>query len=188
VTSNYIRLLGARTFSKAIHGESLNTRLVGTIIEGHGFHGRWVYPWYPSDSNLSCSVLLDLLALIYEKVGRNHFPPVLFLQLDNCGRENKNHAVIGLLACLVKEKIFKQVYLNFLPVGHTHAKVDQRFSRISMLLKPKDIATMDEMKEVVQGKLGIQCSMIYACITNAHYYLYCMQICSQSQVVVLAKK
>jgi hypothetical protein len=144
-----IILAGSRTLHKHIKGESLNTRLVGTVIEGHGFHGRWVYPWFASDSNLSCTLLLDLITKVFDTM--NTLPPVLMLQMDNCGRENKNHAVLGFLGMLVEENLFKEVYLNFLPVGHTHAKVDQRFSRVSCLLKPADIATMDEMLSIVSG-------------------------------------
>jgi hypothetical protein len=42
---------------------------------------------------------------------------VLFLQMDNCGRENKNHTVLAYLAWLVQEGVFHRIYIDFLPVG-----------------------------------------------------------------------
>jgi hypothetical protein len=140
---------GARSHTKAIGGESLATKLVGAQIEGYGFHGSWVYPFFKSDSNLTCTLVLDILMMILEVKGG--LPPILFLQMDNCGRENKNHIAIGFLAVLIELKIFKEIYLNFLPVGHTHCKVDQRFSRISVHLKPQDLPTLDHMIDSVKG-------------------------------------
>lgn len=103
-------------------------------------------------------------------------PPILFLQMDNCGRENKNHAVLGFLGALVSNDIFKQVYLNFLPVGHTHAKVDQRFSRISVHIRPQDIATMDDMMTEVSGKLVCKCIQLNQhVLTNTHSFIRSFQ-------------
>jgi len=39
----------------------------------------------------------------------NRLPPVLYLQADNCVRENKNQYVIGFCELLVKEHIFNEV-------------------------------------------------------------------------------
>jgi hypothetical protein len=141
---------GARSNTKAVGGESLGTRLVGAQIEGYGFHGSWVYPWFNSDSNLTCTLILDIITMISNIRGKM-LPPVLFLQMDNCGRENKNHTVIGFLAMLIELKVFTEIYLTFLPVGHTHCKVDQRFSRISVHLKPQDLPTLDHMISCVSG-------------------------------------
>jgi hypothetical protein len=75
------------------------------------------------------------------------------LQMDNCGRENKNHAVLGLLGILVELRLFERIYLNFLPVGHTHALVDQRFSTISSAIRGGDYPTLDAMEEELKGTL-----------------------------------
>src|SRR3569623_2086145 len=57
-------------------------------------------------------------------------PNTLFLQLDNCFRENKNTYMLGYLGWLIERGVFNRIYLNFHPVGHTH-KCDQCASRIS---------------------------------------------------------
>jgi hypothetical protein len=41
------------------------------------------------------------------------------------------------LKSLVDMGVFKEIFLNFLPVGHTHCDIDQLFSRISVFLRGK---------------------------------------------------
>ena len=57
-------------------------------------------------------------------------PPVLYVQLDNTARENKNSTVFGYLSTLVDKGIFKKIKVNFLLVGHTHDHIDQMFSEV----------------------------------------------------------
>ena len=52
------------------------------------------------------SVLLDVLVYWTNKY---LLPPVLYLQFDNCVRENKNRYMFALLALLVEEQIFEKV-------------------------------------------------------------------------------
>ena len=52
------------------------------------------------------SVLLCMLVRWCEKY---QLPPVLYLQLDNCVKENKNQYILWLLALLVELKIFEKV-------------------------------------------------------------------------------
>jgi hypothetical protein len=52
-------------------------------------------------------------------------PPVLYLQADNCIKDNKNKYVMGYIAHLVESNIFKKVKFNFLMKGHTHTDIDQ---------------------------------------------------------------
>jgi hypothetical protein len=43
--------------------------------------------------------------------------------------------MFGFLAMLVERGIFKEIEVNFLPVGHTHEDIDTVFSLISQALK-----------------------------------------------------
>lgn len=138
------------TNTKAVKGESMATRLVGNIVESIGFFGSWVYPFFKSDSNLTCTVILNNLTAVASRRD-GVLPPVLFLQMDNCGRENKNHTVFAFLASLILHQVFKEIYVHFLPVGHTHAKVDQRFSRISVKIAPMDLPTLPILVDRVEG-------------------------------------
>ena len=106
------------------------------------------------DSNLTCTLLIDILVLVADLRAaqqRARLPPVLLLHMDNCGRENKNHTVLGLLALLIEKGVFVEIQINYLPVGHTHAKVDQRFSRISVLLRKMDLAMLRDIIDAVSG-------------------------------------
>ncbi len=60
----------------------------------------------PHDSNLTINCLLETLSMYKEKLGSN-----LFLQMDNCFRENKNRFLIAFAALLVELEVFEEVYL-----------------------------------------------------------------------------
>ena len=48
-------------------------------------------------------------------------PPTLYLQLDNCFRENKNSYLVAYLCWLVERNAFKEIFVSFLPTGqYTH--------------------------------------------------------------------
>ena len=68
--------------------------------------GSFDYYQWPHDPNLTGSVLLNMLARWCD---RYQLPPVLYLQLDKCVKENKNQYVLWFLALLVELKIFDKV-------------------------------------------------------------------------------
>ena len=128
----------------------LRTHVTGAILHTKAPHGKLVYCFvdlvqFPHDSNLTLTVIVNVL-VDYAKT--NQFPEVLYLQMDNTCRENKNRYVLTFCAALVHLQIFKKVskllrhnhvfkffylkvQINFLPVGHTHEDIDQVFSRVS---------------------------------------------------------
>ncbi|XP_068753053.1 uncharacterized protein [Montipora capricornis] len=121
----------------------LKTHLTGVIN-----HGREVLAFtdvhqWGHDSNFTINILLRTLRRM------QHIPDVLYLQMDNCWRENKNQFVIIFLAVLVKRQIFKKVKINFLMVGHTHEDIDQFFSKIAASIAKKNIRTLRELMELV---------------------------------------
>jgi hypothetical protein len=77
-------------------------------------------------------------------------PDVLYLQADNCWRENKNHCVLAYLGSLVERGVFKKIELSFFYVGHTHFGPDQVASRISCACKHTDIYTRAQNLSVVE--------------------------------------
>ena len=86
----------------------LRTHITGALIHGRRFYAFVDVHMWPHDSNLTMNIFLSILLDQSKEVG---LPSILFLQLDNCSRENKNQFVFGLLALLVqkKKKIFKEV-------------------------------------------------------------------------------
>ncbi|XP_066302145.1 uncharacterized protein [Branchiostoma lanceolatum] len=103
------------------------------------------------DANLTVTVLMKILQDVATANG-GHLPPVhvLYLQLDNCYRENKNCYVLAFCCELVPQKIVRKVKLSFLVVGHTHEDVDQFFSRISTTLKRSEATTLPELIETIE--------------------------------------
>jgi hypothetical protein len=69
-------------------------------------------------------------------------PPVLNIQLDNAYSDNKNQYVFSFFSLLVHKGVFREVYVNFLLVGHTHEDIDAMFGRWSRRLRVNDYPTL----------------------------------------------
>lgn len=75
------------------------------LTHGHGAYVYMGYGQFPEDSNLTATVLMKCLEDVAKEKG--HMPPVLYLQMDNCSGQNKNKYTLGLLGCLVTNKVFR---------------------------------------------------------------------------------
>jgi hypothetical protein len=69
-------------------------------------------------------------------------PPVLNVQLDNACSDNKNRYVFSFFSLLVQKGVFREVYVNFLLVRHTHEDIDAMFGRWSYRLRANDYPTL----------------------------------------------
>lgn len=90
----------------------LRTHLTGVLIHTKSPTGKLAFAFYdilqfPHDSNLIMNVLLEVLANMCSS--GKPLPRVLYVQLDNCFRENKNKFVFSLCSLLVQRKIFQKV-------------------------------------------------------------------------------
>lgn len=74
-------------------------------------------------------------------------PNTLFIQADNCTRENKNRYFLGYLEMLVMKGVFVEVQLSSLEVGHTHTDIDQSFSCIHRRLDHNAAFSLDQLHE-----------------------------------------
>ena len=81
----------------------LKTHLTGVLNHGRETLGFFYLHQWPHDSNLTINVLLRVLVKL------DNIPDILYLQMDNCWRENKNQYIIVFLAVLVHLGIFKKV-------------------------------------------------------------------------------
>jgi hypothetical protein len=97
-------------------GRHLKTKLMGVLIEGEAFNGFIIYPHYSGGPNILCTAL-HLTFCRHAERCQGLLPPVLFLQLDNCGGDNKNHTVFAYLGYLVQIGAFHTILVDFLPVG-----------------------------------------------------------------------
>ena len=118
----------------------LRTHVTGAIVHGQGTYAFFDNFEWPHSSNLTINVLLSVL-----QIHKDSLPPVLYLQLDNCGWENKNRFIFGFLCYLVELGVFKKVKVSFLMVGHTHEDIDQLFSRFSTWLLKHSALTSSKL-------------------------------------------
>jgi hypothetical protein len=108
----------------------------------------WIDAHYKHDSNQVVTSIMKVIQDVKQRHGR--LLPYLRIQVDNCGRENKNVYVLMLCGTLVALGIFKQTQLSFLIVDHIHEDIDQRFSTISSALKHKDIHSLIEFYSIIK--------------------------------------
>ena len=87
----------------------LRTHFTGAIVHGKGSEGSLDFLQYPHDPNLTMNVLLRILLRNCGETTTTGLPAKLYVQMDNCGRENKNQMVFGFMALLVEQDIFTEV-------------------------------------------------------------------------------
>jgi hypothetical protein len=103
------------------------------------------YPNVHNDSNLTIHVIQHVL-----NGWEGELPPVLYLQLDNTSRENKNKFTMAYLNMLVEKGVFKKIKVGFLLVGHTHDQIDQMFSRFSKKLNKQRAFRLESLEEIIR--------------------------------------
>ena len=86
--------------------QQLKVQVTGALTHGHGSYVYLQYGQYPSDSNLTITVLIKCLKEI------SPLPKVLYVQMDNCCGSNKNKYVLAFLAHLVQKGIFRKVCVS----------------------------------------------------------------------------
>ena len=109
------------------HLHHLPLQICGILNHGKRLgqlHTHW--PVYSKGPNVILSHLWNHIHQVMEQSG--HHPPVLYLQMDNCGLENKNVYTLGFLSQLIYLGYFHEIELSFLPAGHTHEDIGQCFS------------------------------------------------------------
>ena len=138
-----------REVDKSLGTERLKTHLMISLA-----HGRGAYVYITpearvaGDPNLTIECLQRTLMSVEAQDG--YLPPVLYLQLDNCFRENKNSYLVSYLTWLVERKVFKRIELSFLMVGHTHNECDQCASCFSIGCRNHDIKCLECLIRVIE--------------------------------------
>ena len=72
-------------------------------------------------------------------------PKKLYLQLDNSAKDNKNRYVMAFCSLLIARRVFKEVTIGFLIVGHTHKDIDAHITYLSKLLKIKNTYVLADL-------------------------------------------
>ena len=134
---------------------SLPTSLMGVLVHGvatffyvvpHSMKGG-------ANENITALILsIKKLQKQYEAQQRT-WPSVLYVQLDNTTKDNKNKFVLAVLAEFVSSGVFRKVKLSFLYVGHTHEDIDQIFSVVSRALRNTNVLTIKDFLDMLYEKV-----------------------------------
>ena len=128
----------------------MKTHLCGVLVHKEGLYlDVWIDLYHKHDSNQVVTSKMHVIDDVRTHHG-GKLPTVLRIQVDNCGRENKNQYMFSFCVVLVGLRYFAEVYLSFLLVGYTHKDIDQRFSVISGTLKRQDIDSLQELLELIK--------------------------------------
>jgi hypothetical protein len=104
---------------------------VGTINHSTS---TWDYLFFLDQYSKNPNLILTCFYLhILDHFRKNPaHPSILWLQADNCFKENKNRWMLAFTSWLVHLGWFNEVMISMLPPGHTHIDVDQMFSTLSL--------------------------------------------------------
>ena len=116
--------LEPKSSSRELFKNSKSTNLFGAVLEGADMCQASLPP---PPNTFTAAVPL---------------PPILNVQMDNATGDNKNRYVFCFWSLLVANRIFREVYVNFMIVGHTHDNIDALFGRWSMILKKENFPTV----------------------------------------------
>ena len=130
-------------------GLPVTTKLLGAIAYGRRWYGFWSFPQWGATANLTLTALCHIIREVQreERERGGQLPRKLQLQMDNSGRDNKNHYLLGFAGQLLSEGLFDEVEVYFLPVGHTHNKIDGTFSRVAHAIAKAGALSMPELME-----------------------------------------
>jgi len=129
--------------------EKAAIHLMGALVHGRDTYLFTLPDHVAAGQNVTIQTLYEVLVDQLKKHGR--LPRVLYLQLDNTTRQCKGRYVQSFLELLVKQGVFEKAYLSFLPVGHTHADIDQFFSRIALFLRRNNALSRLAIKRAVKA-------------------------------------
>ena len=73
------------------------------------------------------------------------------LTLDNTTKQNKGRFLAGFLTLLVRQGVFEETYMMYLPVGHTHDLVDQMFSRFAVHLRTNNALSRGMLAKCIKN-------------------------------------
>jgi len=141
--------------TKATAGHSLKVKLVG-VLEHGPVKGLSLYTMTAEFETGANHIIEALHRTLSVKAGKTALPDVLYLQVDNCTRENKNRFMFCYMESLVAWGVFTDVFVSFLPIGHTHADIDQTFSCTSRRLRTNDATTMGDLIEQLRKSYSPQ--------------------------------
>jgi hypothetical protein len=120
--------------------------LMGVLAAGVGEFYFLLPPDSVKDTSSVATLLshsLDLISDTLRQRGRC-MPKHVVVQCDNTASQNRNQYLNKWAAALTMRSVFRSVSFNYLPVGHTHLNLDQRFSIIATGLNQQSVLETPE--------------------------------------------
>jgi hypothetical protein len=93
--------------------------------------------------NEMCKTSLKPVSM--ENLPNKPLPPILYVQLDNCWKDNKSSYTMCFWLLLVARKIVNEIIVSFMLVGHMHDDIDLSFGRWSMKLCENNYLTVPHL-------------------------------------------
>ncbi|CAM9584489.1 unnamed protein product [Ectocarpus fasciculatus] len=132
----------------SVKGWKMRMKLIGALVSGRMCMFYTLGSNWESGANLTIEVLhKTLVKLVSTLQPGQQLPRRLWLQMDNCSRENKNRFFLAYLHLLVHYGVFDCIELHFGLKGHTHDEIDQVFSRVGVGLRKRDAPTRSALGE-----------------------------------------
>lgn len=134
------------TITKDTRGHALKVKLIG-LLQHDGQSRLNLYTMTENFETGANHVIETLHRFISSKMCGGTIPNELYVQVDNCTRENKNRFFFAYVESLVQWRVFMEVFVSFLPLGHTHSDIDQAFSRTAVRLRHNNAITLEDLHE-----------------------------------------
>ncbi len=165
------------TSTKGQKGHSLKVKLVG-VLE-HAVENRLRLLTMSEEHETGANHIVEAVHRFLMDRSLSSSPPHRFyVQFDNCTRENKNRFLLSYMESLVRWKLFKEVEVAFLPVGHTHEDIDQAFSTTSNRLRQNNAITLPELHHELR-----QVYNKFTSVTHMKYIINWRGLCQEEGVL-----
>lgn len=92
--------------------------------------------------------------LIADREATGLRPPTLYVQIDNCTRENKILYMFAYIEFLVAWKIFHTIDVSYLLIWHNQGNIDQVFCCTSERLCSSDAITLSDVHIQTRQRYG----------------------------------
>jgi hypothetical protein len=91
--------------------DRMDVPIIGVISHGHkpGSLAYYTHGEFSKDSSLTAQVVLSAIKRVRDALPAGMDPRKLYLQMDNCARENKNRTIMTLMELLIRHGMFDEV-------------------------------------------------------------------------------
>ena len=112
-------------------------------------------PYVPKSSSWTTELIAHALSKVASQTDVRSCQ--IHIQMDNCGRENKNNTVCRFAGMMTGSGRCHSCLLSFLESGHSHEDIDQFFSTLSNLIEGRrEIHTPDQFVTILDSFLQDQ--------------------------------